>query len=302
MSLENIKAPNIKVECRHDGAYWIQLADDEPNISIHPGDTVEVRWRLEYPRDGGPPKMNEVGNEDTISDTSPVNAPDSFVPLTGYRAWRITSEGFLRSTAHDYIWSPGEQTAECQQSINGHHISYHLFRLREQAKDDPATLAAIDQAMMDSRRSPERNCQCGFYALTDISKISSRVGNTPGLVYGRIKAWGKIAQYEDGFRAEKAEIEALYLPRGSGAWRRYKTKKIAKEYGVPTEKAPQGIPAPDDTAAILFALFWLGLIIVGGLGAWWAGGFGYVIAVGNYVAWILIGAVLYDKIVARLTS
>lgn len=248
-------------------------------VRLHPGDSLDVSWRLLYPRDGGPPIIQEItrGEEDghrgvqanhgggavpgvssggtsdnpgsgASQGASPGVAPripDGFEPLVGYRAW-ILEDDRLTSTAYSHAWSTeGPEVATCKET-ESHHVSYELYRLRERASllsegpEAEEVQAQIAEAMSYAARSPERNCNCGIYAVNKVDQIGQRVGTRPGLVYGRVRAWGKIATYEHGFRAEKVAIEALYLPKSFIG--RRKVKRVAKVYGVPVEKPGKDVP------------------------------------------------------------
>lgn len=176
---------------------------------------------------------------------SSIGIPDSIEKVVGYRGWVITGDEKLGSTAHrDHVWKEqGPEVAYCQRERDGHHVSLNLFKLRQQAEllpdGDPRKVsiqANIDREIMTARRSPERNCMCGIYAVYDPLEIAPRIGNTDGIVYGRVKAWGKIAEYDKGFRAEKVEVDCLYRPRN--LFERRRVARIAKKYGVEVEKPP----------------------------------------------------------------
>jgi hypothetical protein len=288
------EAPDIEIKCLHDGSLGLRLHPDEGYLRVHPGDNLEVKWRLSYPKDGGPPVLREIGVDDghrgvpqgdddraisgdhtgeepfgAFADegASPGVTPDGFEPLVGYRAWIMTSDYDLKSTAHDYIWKT-EDVALCQNIPGGHHVSVDLFRLKERlgTVTDPVERSVlesrIDQAIMDAKRSPERNCMCGFYAVDDPGTIPARVGeHLDNLVYGRIKAWGKIAEYSEGFRAEKVRIDALFAP--STWWQRRKARRVARKYGVPLEKSPVKFTRrPFNKMPLVFSGFWLGALVV----------------------------------------
>lgn len=332
LDLSNIseKSPNMQIKCFHDGSVGLALHPQETYIKVRPGDSVEVRWRLTYPSDGGPPVLSEIGwddehrttEEDNRSGAVPggssggaayassldaftdegtsLEAPDSFEPLLGYRAWLMTEQSGLKSTAHDTVWEEGKPTeAICQQFRDGHHVSFDLFQLRQELDSvpeaqRPAVQARIDQAIMRAKRSPERNCMCGLYAVSDPKNLKDRISEVPGLVYGRVKAWGKIAEYTEGFRAEKAEIDCLYLPKGF--LKRRKVRRIAEAYGVPVVKAPKGVPSGIDPFPLGFTLFWVGFWVVGILGLQADGMLGYFGAVIGYSVAALVGVSILDKL------
>lgn len=330
------KRPQIELRCFHDGNLGLVLHPDETAIKVHPGDALEIRWRLNYPKDGGPPTITEIGWDDehrkvsqgdrsgadaginsdggaargarqgaldAFADegTSSGVAPDSFEKMTGFRAWIITDDEGLRSTAYrEHVWNPqGPEEATCQSEKDGHHVSFELFRLREQAEDEPdpnrraAILANIDREIMVSRRSPERNCKCGIYAVHEASEITKRIGEQEGIVYGRIEAWGKIADYDKGFRAEKAQIVALFRPK---TWtKRRQVRRIAKKYGVPVESAPYKLPDSDSNFAFKMGGFWIGFTTIGVAGALLGGVLGYLAATVTYTLITLTAASLFGK-------
>lgn len=333
------RRPQIELTCQHDGSLGLALYPQTTAITVHPGDAFEIRWRLNYPKDGGPPTITEIGEADghwkvsqgdrggtdagvgtdvganagarASSGQGASNAleafegagaglaPDGFEKITGYRAWIISKDDdSLHSTAHRYhLWDTnGPEVAVCQKEHEGHHISYDLFRLREQAAlvEDPEKRAIIqsniDREIMTARRSPERNCQCGIYAVNEASEIIKRIGEQEGIVYGRVKAWGKIADYEKGFRAEKVEIDALFRPHG---WlKRRRVSRIAKAYGVKVEAPPYSLPDPDQSYSFKIGAFWAGFLLAGGAGIVFLEG------VGGY----LVATMTYSLAVITLTS
>lgn len=331
------RRPQIDLTCQHDGTLGLRLHPNETKIKVHPGDALEIRWRLNYPSDGGPPTITEIGWDnghwgeaqgdndravpgglasggavgpsgtalDSFADegTSTGVTPDSFQKLTGYRAWVITDDDRLRSTAHrEHVWTTdGPEIAVCQRERDGHHVSYELYRLREEAAalsdEDPRKVtiqANIDREVMNSRRSPERNCMCGIYAVHDSREITKRIGQQAGIVYGRVEAWGKVADYEKGFRAEKVSVAALFRPRG---WKkRLQVKRIAKAYGVPVEPAPYKLPDPDYRWGLGANAFWLGFIAAGVTGVYLWGFLGYIAATMTYsLATFAVGALLDQR-------
>src|SRR4030067_3487091 len=64
LSSVTAKSPEIQIKCFHDGSVGRSLPPEESFIMIHPGDSLEVRWRLPYPSDGGPPKLYKIGWDD----------------------------------------------------------------------------------------------------------------------------------------------------------------------------------------------------------------------------------------------
>jgi len=110
--------------------------------------------------------------------------------LRGFRSWRVDPMGFqLQATNWPVVWHPGELVAECQTD-----------RLRLLAM---ASLISYD-VQIDPHVAPVKGCTCGIYATHE---PGSR--DTTGIILGSIKAYGRIILGTEGFRAEKAQIEAL---------------------------------------------------------------------------------------------
>ena len=331
------KTPIINIKCLHDGTVGLSLYNEESYITVVPGQNIEVRWRVTYPKEGGPPTLSRIGWNDEDRQAGEVDrdrtdagitsgagtsedpfaafadegagsglAPDGFIPLIGYRAWVATRDDLLKSTAHATVWSPnGSEVASCQQYRDGHHVSFDLFKLRQELdkvpeEQRPAIQANIDRAIMDAKRSPERNCMCGIYAVSELKDLGDRVRQMSGLVHGRIKAWGKIATYTKGFRAEYAKVDALYLPKN---WlKRYKVRRIAKNYGVPVEEFPEGTITPKEknvlpTATVV--LFWIGFVAVGAFGFGTGGIVGYAISTASYALSTMVIGVIQERIKRR---
>lgn len=299
------KLPKIDLVCNHDGTLDVSInPNDDSTMRFDPGDAFEVLWELNYPEDGRPPTVTEIGVLDehwgttqgdhsgAVPGDSPGGvpstdsrtlaafaaradtgvAPDSFEKLTGYRGWIITPDNKLSSTAYrGHVWKTrGPEVANCQREQQGHHVSVNLYRLRQEiaelADDDqrkPGLTADIDREIMTARRSPERNCSCGIYAVHDPELIEDRIGIQPGIVYGRVKAWGKIADYDQGYRAEKVDIDCLYRPK---SWKkRHQVAKIAKSYGTHVEKPPVDLPDsdPEYTKMSKTTTYLIGSVVLG---------------------------------------
>lgn len=91
----------------------------------------------------------------------------------GHRAFNMINNLLVSPIQTSYIWNNGVNTSKCF-------------------------------GCGSKRRS---NCACGFYAYYNPSDQ-----NVSGSVYGIIKGYGMVDKGSLGFKAEKAEIEAIYLP------------------------------------------------------------------------------------------
>lgn len=140
--------------------------------------------------------------------------------VIGYRAWRPTRGGRLRSTGAGHTtWKRGVNSAACAGGL--------------------------------PHASPARDCACGLYAFHE-----PPVATRPGVV-GAVRVHGRLEVHRDGFRAEHAEIVALAHSgrrpgrRAARAGARYGVPLVslerleahAREHGEPIP--PSWRPAPD---------------------------------------------------------
>jgi len=100
--------------------------------------------------------------------------------LRGYRVWRLTPHGLGSVSMHGHIWGAVER-ARCKSGYDELDVSH---------------------------RAPVSGCTCGIYAKHTLEAVEYEFG-TGGLMYGSIKAHGRIILSDHGFKAEHAEIEAL---------------------------------------------------------------------------------------------
>lgn len=103
--------------------------------------------------------------------------------LRGYRAWRLHSKGLESVSTTGHIWGRTER-AQC------------LNKLRSPHPDHVA---------------PVRGCTCGIYAKHTLEGVEDEF-SWPSFLFGSIRAHGKVILGTAGFRAEYAEIEALFWP------------------------------------------------------------------------------------------
>jgi hypothetical protein len=103
--------------------------------------------------------------------------------VKGVRAWDVDKLGRLRAVYKtDAIWKPGENVAKCRYNHK---------------ETDKYT------------RYPMTDCACGFYAFyKDNNEYASK-----HRISGVIEGYGQTVIGTKGFRAEKAKIVALHIPR-----------------------------------------------------------------------------------------
>lgn len=132
--------------------------------------------------------------------------------LRGYREWSISRLGRLQSLTRATTWGRLPLTAECRV---------------------PLFFLPVKRKAASCESPPQPGCKCGIYAwyeprMTQAWGDASDPGKTAGLLekrmqtptrvnyaFGVIKAYGTIMPHEIGFRAEKAEIEALLVREGT---------------------------------------------------------------------------------------
>ncbi|MDX1608434.1 MAG: hypothetical protein R3251_04450 [Candidatus Spechtbacterales bacterium] len=139
------------------------------------------------------------------------SAPDSFKPLVGYRVWRLYNPfpvlyaGALRNSI---AWTTGTTEAMC---------------INEKA-----------------HKAPAEDCDCGIYALVDMWSIMSRYKpsyhitseDTTYKILGSVVLWGKIVPGDKGYKAQKAAVAALYVPKNMEEIPAA-IEEAAQIYGVP---------------------------------------------------------------------
>lgn len=102
------------------------------------------------------------------------------VDLIGWRVWRITGTGYLRSLTAEAIWLPGEtmvahtEIGDAVASASGVHI-------------------------FDSRAA----------AMREIERYLDHVGLSNGYALGTVQLWGDVVEHERGYRAERAVIRSI---------------------------------------------------------------------------------------------
>jgi hypothetical protein len=119
----------------------------------------------------------------------------------GQRSWVIDRLGRLTSVVHDGTpWRPGVNEAKCDTLIA------NLDRILSRSR---ASALVPDEADENHLAT----CVCGFYAYFD-KQHNNYADSLKGIsVEGVIEGFGKTVLGDKGFRAEKARIVALTLPK-----------------------------------------------------------------------------------------
>jgi hypothetical protein len=167
-------------------------------------------------------KMNkaiadEISQYDKHTETGD-RAPDELGTVKGWRAWRIEREPdkdgqvWLHSVSRGYVWVPFEK-----------------------ARASCANCESMDP--LDSDCTPGDKCGCGFYTARTLPHLRSMgyhsynaQANGPVTIVGKVANWGKVIPGTQGWRAEYAYPETLYVPFEVA---RVIARPLANTYGVP---------------------------------------------------------------------
>jgi len=155
-------------------------------------------------------------------------APDYAGPLIGWRTWAAVEEGgglMLRSTVYKSRWPPGQRLgAAC------------AYRAR---------FGVIGRVVpIEAHEAPGEGCTCGIYAargpelaLRYLGRFGLLRGDKARLI-GQVALWGRVIEYEHGWRAALAYPKRLYLLRARGSRRGQDAHELAVAlagYAVPVE-------------------------------------------------------------------
>jgi hypothetical protein len=145
-------------------------------------------------------------------------APDELGTVTGWRAWRVdrkpdeNGQVLLHSASASYAWVPFEKArASCGTCLS----------------DDPR----------DPKCTPGNTCGCGFYSARTLTHLRSMgyhqyndAKDGAVTIVGRVANWGKVVPGTQGWRAEYAYPEMLYVPFEVA---RFIARPVSETYGVP---------------------------------------------------------------------
>jgi hypothetical protein len=145
-------------------------------------------------------------------------APDELGVVTGWRAWNVNrrpnEDGtlLLESVSFGYAWVPYEKArASCDRCTS----------------TDPR----------DRNCTPGEGCSCGFYCARSLDHLRTMgyhryhaESDGPVTIVGKVANWGKVIPGSQGWRAEYAYPERLYVPFEVA---RFIAKPVSETYGVP---------------------------------------------------------------------
>jgi hypothetical protein len=130
--------------------------------------------------------------------------PDLVEPIVGWRVWRVDRRHRLCSALRDEAWQP--------------HRAF-------------AAGCSSDHA------APDPRCTCGIYAVRrpQDARLYLVGRNSPEAVHrvlGRVALWGRVVEYERGWRAERAYPSRLWVPECPVG---FQVAAALGRYGVPVE-------------------------------------------------------------------
>jgi hypothetical protein len=137
------------------------------------------------------------------SDAGGVEAEPIVGAVRGFRWWRLADERLTSPWRGDVRWTPEANIAACLGRR-------WLLRWKE-------------HGVPHARGIPETECSCGFYAMLDAPRKGvdapgswplnpSLSGGPISLVFGTVRGSGRVVLARYGWRAERAQVDALYVP------------------------------------------------------------------------------------------
>jgi hypothetical protein len=143
-------------------------------------------------------------------------------PIRGFRWWRVTGSSLASPWRGDLRWAPDDNKASCLGRRWLH---------RWKQSDVP-----------HERGVPESGCSCGFYGLLDPPDrrwdgpsswpLSVSLSGGPiSLVFGVIAGSGRVLLAQHGWRAERARVDALFVPRSRTPSNQL--LEVVEAYGTP---------------------------------------------------------------------
>jgi hypothetical protein len=200
---------NAAAQVANAGTQFAQFAATFHNMSSE-------EWAEEMKRKGE--LLEKLQQQDAMasSDEAP---PDVMGYLEGYRMWWLT-EGDLYSLAvENQRWD-------------------RIMHARHEVLEGVPDRRGNER----SHISPVWNCLCGIwavYAMRFMPYSYAAMSPSKPAVIGKIRAWGKIVEHEEGFRAQHAEVVELYLGHQLNVRYWKDVKHAAEKLGVKAMLEPK---------------------------------------------------------------
>jgi len=167
--------------------------------------------------------------------------PDAIEPLIGYRAWYFSVEHhaaslFPISNPDPSGWSAWNGandrwvSAACtldQRQVPLESVRRCLERIRSKLGYPPGACRSFPLFPLSPHTVPGERCSCGFYAMKALETvIEPQAGD---VILGRVELAGKVIEYTDGYRAERARITQLTPVAGT----EQQAMRLANRLGLP---------------------------------------------------------------------
>lgn len=163
--------------------------------------------------------------------TEEVQIPDLAEPIRAWRAWGIQDDGEtpVLTSVNGSIWhNESHMTAVCRKPVEG-----------ADPGDNPKLV------VNDEHQAPEKDCGfygygCGLYAYKSLPELLwnyDPVLTEGTLVFGEVLLFGKVYEYENGYRAEHAKIARITFFKDRPV-KEDLYGRLARVYDVPAECAP----------------------------------------------------------------
>ena len=142
--------------------------------------------------------------------------PDLVEPIEAWRVWRFAG-GRLQSMYSILPWEPRE-------AFKAHCAMRQVMPYFAGVQRSPDARPLHD--------APHDPCRCGIYA----SKLETQavaMRNLETHVLGRVALWGKVIEYDKGYRAEFAYPLELWIGNAGRDWEAVQ-RALTNAYGVDT--------------------------------------------------------------------
>lgn len=156
-------------------------------------------------------------------------------PIVGWRAWRV-----INYERHGGLTEPR------LQSLTGREKWEPMTRLEGHCVPNKASFGYTDAPRV-AHEAPWPNCLCGVWATRERvdSEREMLQGGSGLYAMGEVYLWGRVLEFERGWRARYAYPKSLILLGGDEA----KADELRRLYGVPVTCGPHLAPLVNDHVA-----------------------------------------------------
>lgn len=133
-------------------------------------------------------------------------------PITAWRVWELGLNGFqTRDTTH--AWWSAKWDAEHRDKDRGWVLCSVAARTEWDGPVLKADCAPIDPKLWDEDKSKTTHVfrTAGIHAVKTREQCTNLMSLYGAQVFGELKLWGRVAQFELGYRAEYCMITKLFI-------------------------------------------------------------------------------------------